>query len=71
MSFSLFFTSSDDVLATRHPVDPYHTLLKVLTIHTYIQEGISYRYHLPVSDHNVSVQNNGGLPLPDIILLTQ
>ena len=30
----------------RHPVDPYHTLLKVLTIHTYlVHEG---RNKLPV-----------------------
>ena len=32
----------------RHPVDPYHALLKVLIIHTYLvhKEGISYRYRV-------------------------
>ena len=48
--FALRSITSSDVHEQdrqRHPVDPYHTLLKVLTIHTYLEhEG---RNKLPVS----------------------
>ena len=48
--FALCSITSSDVHEQdwqRHPVDPYHTLLKVLTIHTYlVHEG---RNKLPVS----------------------
>ena len=48
--FALRSITSSDVNEQdwqRHPVDPYHTLLKVLTIHTYlVHEG---RNRLPVS----------------------
>ena len=33
----------------RHPVDPYHTLLKVLTIHTYPVDSFSFFFHLTYS----------------------
>ena len=46
--FALRSITSSDVHEEdwqRHPFDPYHTLLKVLTIHTCLvhKEGISYR----------------------------
>ena len=50
--FALRSITSSDVHEQdwqRHPVDPYHTLLKVLTIHTYLvymKKGISYRYRV-------------------------
>ena len=53
--FALRSITSSDVHEQdwqRHPIDPYRTLLKVLTIDTYlVHEGrdISYRYRVPTT----------------------